>query len=49
VLEIIYNLKFYAASMCFDIQEQLLKNLNKMDEIMEPTKRGKILTAADTN
>jgi len=50
VLELIYNnLKFYAASMYFDIQEQLVEYLNKMDEIMELTKRGKILIAADTH
>ena len=50
VLELIYNnLKFYAASMYLDIKEQLAKYLNKMDEIMELTKRGKILIAADTN
>jgi dihydroxyacetone kinase-like predicted kinase len=50
VLELIYdNLKFYAASMYFDIQDQLGNNLNKMDEIMKLTKSGKILIAADTN
>ena len=50
MLELIYNnLKFYAASMYLDIKEQLAKYLNKMDEIMELTKRGKILIAADTN
>jgi hypothetical protein len=48
VLELIYNLKFYAASKYLDIQKQLAKNLNKMDDIMELTKRGKILIAADT-
>jgi len=35
--------------MYFDIREQLVKNLNKMDEIMELTKRGKILIAAHIN
>jgi len=35
--------------MYFDIQEQLVKYLNKMDEIMELTKGGKILIAANTN
>jgi hypothetical protein len=50
VLEIIYNnLKFYAACMYFDIQDQIVKNLNKLDEIMKLTKSGKILIAADTN
>jgi len=50
VLELIYNyLKFYAPSIYFDIHEQLAKCLNKMDEIMELTKRGKILIAADNN
>ena len=50
MLELIYNnFKFYTASIYFDIQEQLVKNLNKMDEIMELTKTGKILIAADTN
>jgi len=50
VLELIYdNLKFYAASMYFDIQDQLGKPLNNMDEILKLTKSGKILIAADTN
>jgi hypothetical protein len=35
--------------MYFDIQDQLGKNLNKMDEILKLTKSGKILIAADTN
>jgi hypothetical protein len=50
VLELIYdNLKFYAASMYFDIQDQLGKSLDKMDEILKLTKSGKILIAADTD
>jgi hypothetical protein len=38
VLELIYNIKFYAASMYFGIKEQLVKNLKETDEVMEITK-----------
>jgi len=49
VLELIYNnLTFYAASTYFDIQT-ISKIPYQMDEIMELTKRGKILIAADAN
>ena len=50
VLELTYDkLKFYAASMCFDIQDQMEKNFNKMDELMTLSPNGKILIGADTN
>ena len=50
MLELIYNnLEFYAIYMYFDIQGQIEKNLNKIDEIMKVTNGGKVLIAADTN
>jgi hypothetical protein len=49
VLELTYNLKFYAASMYFDIQDQMGKHFNKLDELMTLSPNGKILIGADTN
>ena len=50
VLELIYNnLKIYAASMYFDIHDQLGKHFYKIDEIMKTSTNGKILIGADTN
>jgi hypothetical protein len=43
------NLKFYAASMYFDIQDQMGKNFNKLDELITLSTNGKILIGADTN
>jgi ribonuclease HI len=50
VLELTYGkLKLYAASMYFDIQDQMGKNFNKLDELMTLSPNGKILIGADTN
>jgi hypothetical protein len=50
VLELTYDkLKLYAASMYFDIQDQMRKNFNKLDELMALTPNGKLLIGADTN
>jgi len=50
LLEIIHkNLKFSAASMYFDIEDQIENNFNKMDDILRFVSGGKILIAADSN
>jgi len=50
VLELTYDkLRLYAASMYFDNQDQIGKNLNKMAEIMTLSTNGRILIGADTN
>ena len=50
VLEIIHgNLKFFAASMYFDFEDQIENNLTKIDAILRLAKGRKLLIAADTN
>jgi hypothetical protein len=50
LLEIIHkNLKFFAASMYFDIEDQNENNLKKMDDIQRFVSGGRILIAADSN
>jgi ribonuclease HI len=50
LLEIIHNKrKFFAASMYFDIEEQIENNLAKVDEILQFAKGEKILIAMDSN
>jgi len=41
--------KFFAASMYFDLKEQIEINFNKMDELMRCAKDGRILIAVDSN
>jgi hypothetical protein len=49
-LEIIHqNLKFFAARMYFDIEDQIENNFKKMDEILRFASGGRILIAADSN
>jgi dihydroxyacetone kinase-like predicted kinase len=50
LLEIIHkNLKFFAARMYFDIEDQIENNFKKMDEILWFVSGGKILIATDSN
>jgi len=49
-LEIIHEyLKFFAAIMYFDLEDQTENNLTKMDVLMRYVKGGRILIAADSN
>jgi len=49
-LEIIHeNLKFFAASMYFDIEIQIENNFTKIDAILQFVKGGRILIANDRN
>jgi len=49
-LEIIHeNLRFFAASMYFDIEDQIENNFTKMDGLMRFVKGGRILIAVDSN
>jgi hypothetical protein len=49
-LEIVHkNLKFFAASMYFDIEDQIENNFSKIDAILQFAKGGKILIAIDSN
>jgi len=49
-LEIIHeNLKFFAASMYFDIEDQIENNFTKIDALLYFAKGGKILIATDSN
>jgi len=41
--------KFFAASMYFDLKEQIEINFNKMDELMQCAKGRRILIAMDSN
>lgn len=43
------NLKFFAASMYFDLEEQTENNFTKMDVLLRFVKGGGILIAADSN
>jgi hypothetical protein len=43
------NLKFYAVSMYFDIEDQIENNFSKIDAILQFTKGEKILIATDSN
>jgi hypothetical protein len=48
-LEIIHeNLKFFAASMYFNIEDQI-ENFTKIDALLHFAKGGKILIATDSN
>ena len=50
VLEIIYEgMSFLAASMYFDINDQIQNNLNEMDKLVRFAKEGRILLAVDSN
>jgi len=50
VLEIIHeNLKFFAASMYFDIEDRIENNFTKIDAILQFAKSGRILIATDSN
>jgi len=50
VLEIIYEgMSFLAASMHFDINDQIQNNLNEMDKLVRFAKEGRILIAVDSN
>jgi len=50
VLEIIYEgMSFLAASMYFDIEDQIQNNLNKMEKLFRFAKEGRILLAVDSN
>lgn len=49
-LEIIHeNLKFFAASMYFDLKNQIENNFTKMDALLQFANGGRILIAADSN
>jgi len=49
-LEIVHeNLRFFAASMYFDVEDQIENNFTKMDGLMWFVKGGRILIAVDSN
>lgn len=49
-LEIIHgNLKFFAASRYFDLEDQTENNFTKMDELLQFVKDGRILIDADSH
>jgi len=49
-LEIIYeNMKFFTASMYFDIEDQIENNFTKIDALLHFAKGGKNLIAMDSN
>ena len=50
LLEIIYEgMSFLAASMYFDVDDQIQNNLNKMEKLIQFAKEGRILMAMDSN
>ena len=50
VLEIIYEgMSFLAASMYFDINDQIQINLKEMDKLVRFDKEGRILLAVDSS
>jgi hypothetical protein len=49
-LEITHEqMKYFAASMYFDIEDQIENNFNKADELIQLVKDGRILIATDSN
>ena len=42
-------MSFLAASMYFDIDDQIKNNLNEMDKLIRFAKEGRILMAVDSN
>jgi hypothetical protein len=50
LVEIIHEKwEFFAASMYFDLEDQIENNFNKMDELMQFVKGGRILITVDSN
>jgi len=50
LLELEYHgYRFYAATMYFDITEEIEKGLEKVDQMMEFTKRNGLIIAVDSN
>jgi len=50
LIEIIHkNLKFFAASMYFDLEDQIENKFTKLDELMRFVKGGRILIATENN
>ena len=49
LIEVKYNTRFFAGSMYFDITKELERELDKIEEILDFTKRNGLLIAVDSN
>jgi hypothetical protein len=49
LLEMEYNIRFYAVSMYLDIKEEIERELDKIDQILELTKGTGLILAIDSN